>query len=176
MRYGVILFGPPASGKSTVTRELEALNPTFKLFRRLKVGGQPSPEYRNISYRELDELRVGGEIIWENTNYGATYATDLAGVTNALESGHPVVHAGQPGAVTALTQAVDGARWSVVVLTCSRTTAAARLVERGTVDVADRLATWDSSESLTSAHLRVSTEDTPPRRAALLIRRLVGSE
>ncbi|MGL5819116.1 MAG: hypothetical protein ACRCYR_16240 [Phycicoccus sp.] len=139
MRYGVILYGPPASGKSTITRELEALDPTFTLFRRLKAGGQLTPQYRNVSTHELDRLRACGEIVWENTNYGASYATDRAGLTKAMESGRPVVHAGQPAAVAATTHAVDGAQWCVVVLDCLRVTAAARLVERGTIDIADRL-------------------------------------
>jgi len=51
---GVILYGPPASGKDTVTRELVRIDPRFAMFQRLKVGEPPMQTYRPISRPDLD--------------------------------------------------------------------------------------------------------------------------
>jgi guanylate kinase len=142
---GILLYGPPASGKDTVTAELCALNPRFVLFRRLKVGGGRTNGYRLATQDALDTLRARGELLYSNTRYGATYAVDRGEIHAINEQGQvPVLHMGQIAGIDAV-QAGYQSPWLVVALWCHRTEAARRLAGRDDQRTDERLAAWDAT-------------------------------
>lgn len=167
MKRGVILYGPPAAGKDTIDAALCDLDSEYRHFNRLKVGPGRTSGYRTTTPDELDALRADGEVIWENERYGATYAVDRRGLTAALQVCSPILHLGQPEAVRAVLDAVPEARWTVAALWCPRPVAARRLMQRGNVDVAERLAVWDATPALPTADLQIDTSITEPDIAAL---------
>ncbi|NKY89908.1 kinase [Nocardia veterana] len=170
---GVILYGAPAAGKDTVTDALTRVDARFCLFERLKSGRGRTAGYRMTSDDALDQLAASGEVIWENTRYGARYVIDRPSLQAVIDSGRiPVVHAGQPEVISAVRAAMPGI-WIVVQLSTSRAVAQARIIERSTGDTTARLAAWDATPWLSDADLDVDTGDVPPETAARLIRSLV---
>src|SRR5262249_6735558 len=99
---GVILYGPPASGKDTISHALESLNDTYRTFERLKAGGGRTDGYRLVTDAEMDTLSERGELIWENSRYAARYAIDRESLGAALHHLVPIVHLGQPAGVEAV--------------------------------------------------------------------------
>lgn len=167
---GVILYGPPASGKDTITAELVRLDPRYRLYRRLKVGSGRTAGYRMATEGQVDALRRAGEVIWENRRYGATYVVDRSALVDLLAAGLvPIVHLGQAPAVQALTTAVPSASWLRVHLWCPRDVAAARIAQRGTGDTAARLHAWDETEPLAGADLALNTAELLPHEAAATV-------
>jgi guanylate kinase len=166
---GILLYGPPASGKSTITRELAVTaDSKTQLFKRLKVGAHRRDEYRMTTADVLDDLRSRGEIIWENRRYGAVYATDRPELLRMTQAGLvPVVHVGQVEAIHALRN--EPVHWLTVALTCPRGTAIQRIVHRATGDTSARIAAWDDSDTLTAPDLRVDTSTCTPQEAGTLI-------
>ncbi|MGW7821884.1 phosphotransferase-like protein [Streptomyces puniciscabiei] len=178
LRHGVILYGPPASGKDTVTTALSELDSKYAQFARLKVGTGKSAGYRMGTAEQLDELEAAGDVVYANTRYGNTYAIDRPGVDAAFAAGVPVVHLGQVDGIRAL---IDGypAAWSVVLLWCPREVTAQRSAGRGDSDTAARLAAWDATRDDLDAHpdmawdLTVDTTTVAPQDAARLIDQLL---
>ncbi|MBB5495780.1 guanylate kinase [Nocardiopsis metallicus] len=167
---GIILYGPPASGKSTITRTLTALDSRLQLLRRLKAGEGRRAEYRMTTYAHLQQLRSRGEILWENTAYSSVYAVDRPELSRLVEAGKvPVVHLGQPDAVKALLSCTSMA-WLVVSLTCPRPVAMARIEARNTGDDSARRLTWDQTAPLAVTDLKIDTSAVTPEWAAALIR------
>lgn len=165
MRAGVILYGPPASGKDTITQELLRLSRRYQPFQRLKVGPGRKSGYRITTKNHLEELCRAGAVVWENHRYGATYIIDAPALDEALRHSLPVVHVGQPAAVDRIASIPD-ARWLVVELWCPRDIAAARLVARGTVDTTQRLEVWDKTPRLINPDLVIDTSTAEPGVAA----------
>ncbi|AEA23384.1 putative kinase [Pseudonocardia dioxanivorans CB1190] len=166
---GVILYGPPASGKDTVTGALRRLNPRYELFRRLKVGGGRTAGYRLTDQATIDALREQGEIIWENQRYDALYAIDRQTLVEYLDRGVPVVHAGQPEVIDAVVAAIPGAHWLVVALSCPREVAEQRIIARATGDTTERLWLWDRTPVLMQPVVAIDTSLYCPDAAAELI-------
>lgn len=172
---GVILYGPPAAGKDTVTRALCALDERYDLFLRLKAGPGRTAGYRLATEHQLDKLRRQGDIIWENRRYGAVYVVDRPTLASYLGKGIPILHLGQIEAVKAVTYAASNARWLVTYLWCPRDIAAARIAERGTGDASARLTAWDETKPLLDAGLQINTAQVSPEDAAQAIHgRLAG--
>ncbi|MGW7341212.1 phosphotransferase-like protein [Streptomyces sp. NPDC054808] len=177
-KQGVILYGPPASGKDTVTTALTELDPKYAQFARLKVGTGKSAGYRMGTAEQLHELEAAGDVIYANARYGNTYAIDRPGVDAAFAAGVPVVHLGQIDGIHAL---VDGypADWSMVLLWCPRKVTEQRSAGRGDSDTAARLAAWDATFEDLDAHpgmvwdLTVETMASGPQEAARLIDQLL---
>jgi guanylate kinase len=163
---GVILYGPPASGKDTITAALHTLDPTYVLFPRLKAGPGRTIGYRLTNPQTLDKLAQAGEIVFENTRYNSRYAIDRPELLRRLERHVPVVHLGQVEAVAAVKAAAPLTRWLVVSLWCPREVAATRIVDRGTGDADYRLQAWDTTEELNTADLHINTAVLPPEAAA----------
>lgn len=177
-KQGVILYGPPASGKDTVTATLTELNPRYAQFTRLKVGAGKSAGYRMGTAEQLQELEAAGDVVYSNTRYGNTYVIDRPSLDDAFVARMPVVHLGQVDGIRAL---VDGysADWSVVLLWCPREVTAQRSAGRGDSDTAARLAAWDATREDLDAHpglvwdLTVDTTAASPQDAARLIDQLL---
>ena len=176
---GVILYGPPASGKDTVTAALCAVSPDYQQFARLKVGDGKSLGYRFCSIRQLLQLEKAGDIVYTNTRYGNTYIVDRPGLNEAFVSGVPVVHMGQVVGVQAVATGFR-ANWLTVLLWCSREATKERSQGRGDRDTAARLEAWDATLQDLDAHpkstwdLTISTEEHSPDVAARLIDQLLA--
>ncbi|MEU1751982.1 kinase [Micromonospora matsumotoense] len=162
MKVGVILYGPPAAGKDTVTRELVNLGGRVALFQRLKAGAGRTVGYRMVSHERFNELRKQGELIWENRRYGSVYGIDRSVLLSLADHSVPVLHLGQVAAIDAVKAATPSIRWIVVYLWCPRDIAEARIVARKTGDVGERLAAWDETEPLESADVDVNTAQNEP--------------
>ncbi|WP_217208874.1 chloramphenicol phosphotransferase CPT family protein [Streptomyces sp. AC550_RSS872] len=167
MSQGLILYGPPASGKDTVTQALTELDSRYTQFARLKVGSGKSAGYRMGSAEQLLRLEAAGGVIYANHRYGNTYVIDRPGVDAAFEAGVPVVHLGQVDGIRAL---VDGyaADWAVVLLWCPKAVTAQRSAGRGDSDTAARLAAWEATREDVDGHRNVVwdlTVDTSVRSA-----------
>jgi guanylate kinase len=168
---GVVLFGPPTSGKSTTTTALHRLDARFRLLRKLKVGTGHAEEYHLITPAQLDELRQAGRTLTENHRYGNTYAIDRAEVEQMSQAGLiPVAHIGN---IADLRRLVGRDPWLRVLLWVPREVCRERSRHRGDVDTAQRLTAWD--ETLTDLeantddgffHLRLHTERINPDQAA----------
>ncbi|MGW6358501.1 phosphotransferase-like protein [Streptomyces sp. NPDC055092] len=177
-KQGVILYGPPAAGKDTVTTELTELSSKYAQFRRLKVGTGKSAGYRMGTAEQLLKLETAGEVVYANARYGNTYVIDQPGVDAAFAAGVPVVHLGQVDGIQAL---VDGypADWTMVLLWCPREVSAQRSAGRGDRDTTARLAAWDATREDLDAHpdmawdLTVDTTVASPQDAARLIDQLL---
>ncbi|MFI1293373.1 guanylate kinase [Streptomyces sp. NPDC020792] len=176
---GVILYGPPAAGKDTVTAALTELRPQYRQFARLKVGSGKSTGYRMGTAEQLRELEAAGGVVYSNSRYGNTYVIDVSGLDAAFTAGVPVVHLGQVDGIRTL---VDGypADWAVVLLWCPREATAERSAGRGDSDTAARLVAWDATREDLDAHpgmvwdLTVDTTVSAPQDAARLIDRLLA--
>lgn len=167
---GVILYGPPASGKDTVTKAITAVDPRYVHYQRVKVGPSTVSGYVMATQAELEMRRRSGDIIWENSRYGAVYAILRSSVRAIVKAGSvPVVHLGQPEGVHALTAATPDVRWLVVSLWCPRDVAAERLADRDLSNVAERLAAWDETPQLADVDVAVNTADASPSQVAELI-------
>jgi guanylate kinase len=166
---GIILYGPPASGKDTITLALTAADPRCEVFRRLKSGSGKTSTYRMVTEQYLEELRVRGALAWENDRYGATYAIDTPGLHEHLHRGVPVIHLGQVEAVAAVKAAAPEATWLVVELWCPRDVADARLRAREPSGAAERLRVWESTPRLPSRDVEIDTGRVEPTEAASLI-------
>lgn len=143
-RQGVILYGPPASGKDTITAELSLLDPRFELFQRLKAGPGRTSGYRITTSQHLKDLSESGEILYSNARYGAVYGVDRGGLDAMVSAGRvPVLHLGQVAGITALRE--YPVSWTTVLLWCSRETARERCERRGGNDVNARLGVWDET-------------------------------
>jgi guanylate kinase len=171
---GVILYGPPASGKDSVTVELCNISDAYAYFEKLKIGEGRTSGYRLVSEGSLANLRNRGLIVHEVARYGATYAVDALGLDELFAAGRvPIVHMGQMAGVNAVRQ--HKARWLDVLLWCSRDIAAERLRARGSIDIDERLAAWNATlEDLDSVAepqftLSIRTEAVAPATAAALI-------
>ncbi|MFF4866825.1 guanylate kinase [Streptomyces sp. NPDC001231] len=178
-RQGVILYGPPAAGKDTVTAALTELRAQYRQFARLKVGSGKSTGYRMGTAEQLRELEAAGGVVYANSRYGNAYVIDVPGLDAAFAAGVPVVHLGQVGGIRAL---IDGypADWAVVLLWCPREATAERSAGRGDSDTTARLAAWDATRGDLDAHpsmvwdLTVDTTASTPRDTARLIDQLLA--
>jgi guanylate kinase len=167
---GVVLYGPPASGKSTVTAALTALDPRFVLLRKLKAGTWRGSEYELLSFDRLTELRAAGRLLVETHRYGNAYAVDRHQVQQITDAGQvPVVHMGNIPDVRRL---VEAEPWLVVLLWVSRETCERRSQQRGDSDTAQRLRAWDETTADLHVHedglfaLRLHTDQVSTGEAA----------
>ncbi|UYB41709.1 ATP-binding protein [Streptomyces sp. Je 1-4] len=171
---GVILYGPPGSGKDTITAELNRLRGEFTLFQRLKAGAGRTTGYRLTTLERINELDQAGELLYRNSRYNAEYAIDRGGLSELLKAGRtPVLHMGQVAGASAV-QAFP-LHWAKVLLWCPKEVTAERSAARGDKDVEARLAVWDETREDLLAHaeepwsLVVETHRQSPTEAAELI-------
>jgi guanylate kinase len=172
VRQGILLYGPPAAGKDTITAALAELDTRYVPFTRLKIGNGKTDGYRMGTPEQLAALEARGDVIYRNDRYGNIYVVDRPGLDQAMEGDRTtVVHLGQMAGMEQVT-ALFPAHWVRVLLWCSKETTAQRSPQRGDTDTAARLATWDATQADLAAHpralweLRVDTDATAPREAA----------
>lgn len=179
MNTGILLYGPPASGKDTVTAALTALDPSYAPFTRLKIGSGRTQGYRMGTPEQLAELEARDAIIYRNDRYNSTYIVDRPGMDEAMSGDRiPVVHLGQ---VAGVQQVADGypACWWRVLLWCPRDVTELRSVRRGDADTPARLAAWDATERDLDLHpaavwdLTLHTDRVQVQEAAAQIHALV---
>ncbi|MBR7827805.1 hypothetical protein KDK95_15910 [Actinospica sp. MGRD01-02] len=180
MNTGIILYGPPASGKDTVAQALHQLSSSYMQFQRLKVGPGRTTGYRMATPAQLDALRASDQVLYENERYEATYVVDRSHLTGLLSAGTiPVIHLGQIAGIHAVRR--YPIRWITVLLWCSRPTTADRLRNRGASDLDVRLGVWDETladlgqASDTDFSHRIDTELIRPDEAATVINALVAA-
>jgi len=173
--HGVILYGPPASGKDAVTHALVRLDSTFRHYQRLKAGTGRTTGYEMIGEAALAEIQRG-DVLYENTRYGNRYLVDRPRLRELFETGvFPVVHIGQIAGIRAIVSSYP-ARWLAVMLWCSRETSRKRASARQySSDITSRLDAWDETERDVSEHgsadfaLCIDTERHLPDDAARLV-------
>ncbi|WP_439675945.1 guanylate kinase [Embleya sp. MST-111070] len=174
----VVLYGPPASGKDTITGALARADDAFVHFRRLKAGSGRTTGYRMTDAETLADLRHRGLVVHGNRRYQAEYATDTPELDRLTAQGSiPVVHVGQVEALSAL--AAYPATWTRVLLWCLRDVTAKRSANRGDSDGDARLRAWADTYADLEAHrdtlwsLIVRTDHTSVEASAELIRQTV---
>lgn len=145
MKTGIILYGPPASGKDTITAALTEQNPRLVQFTRLKIGGGRSQGYRMGTVDQLDQLAARGDVIYRNDRYNNIYLIDRPGFDAVFATGKtPIVHLGQIAGISALTTDYP-ATWLIIQLSCPRDVTGQRSTMRGDTDISARLAAWDAT-------------------------------
>lgn len=169
MTFGVLLYGPPAAGKDTVTDALLALDGRFERFERMKAGHGNSRGYRMVDRAQVERTRDRGDAIWWNERYGATYIIDRPHLVEQLTRSVPVLHVGQPEAVAAVQEQTPETTWIVVALWCPRAIAARRIAARGDVDGDMRLAVWDATPALPVPATTINTALHSPQSVARFI-------
>jgi guanylate kinase len=181
MGQGILLYGPPAAGKDTVTTALAELDARYVPFARLKIGSGKTTGYRMGTPEQLADLEACGDVIYRNDRYGNVYIVDRPGLEQAMEDGRtPVVHLGQMAGMEQVS-ALFPARWARVLLWCSKESAARRSAQRGDTDTGARLTAWDATQADLAAHpqaqweLRLDTDATVPSEAAHEIDAIVRS-
>ncbi|MGV9532631.1 guanylate kinase [Streptosporangium sandarakinum] len=170
---GVVLYGPPASGKDTVTAALTRNDPRFVLLPKLKVGTGRAQGYEFVTAERLAELRAAGRLLAETHRYGNVYAVDRQTITELTAAGAvPVTHMGNLADLRRLVgREPDG--WLRVLLWVPREVTAQRSRGRGDADTERRLAAWDETladlETGADAgffHLRLHTDRISAEAAA----------
>jgi guanylate kinase len=165
---GVVMYGPPAAGKDTVTAMLAGKDPRYRQFRRIKVGQGRTEGYRMATPNDVARLEQAGDILWANHRYNANYYVDRPFLTKELAEGWPVLHLGQAAAISAVRNAFRTTQWLVSYLWCPREVAEQRVTARATGDTTERMAAWDETEPISDA-LFIDTSVTSPDEAATLI-------
>ncbi|WP_371782129.1 guanylate kinase [Streptosporangium subroseum] len=162
---GIVLYGPPASGKDTITAALTRLDARFTLLPKLKVGTGRACGYEFVTAEHLTELRGAGRLVAETHRYGNVYAIDRQRIEEMEAAGRvPVAHMGNLGDLRQLIGRTPDS-WLRVLLWVPREVTEQRSRERGDVDTGKRLAAWDETltdlEAHTDAgffHLRLHTD------------------
>lgn len=165
-QQGIILYGPPAAGKDTVTEALSRFNPRCVHFPPVKLGPGRTIGYRPTTPDAIDALRATGDIIWQHRRYGALYAIDRPALVERLNQHVPVLHLGHPEGIPAVTDATPAAHWLVVQLWCPRGVATERIRERREDDFDERMRVWDATPYLNSAQVTIDTSNCTPSDAA----------
>jgi guanylate kinase len=144
-RHGIVLYGPPAAGKDTITVELTKLSRPYVLFDRMKVGTAGEGKYRYVDVEKLRQVRERGQVVYENEQYENRYVVDSFRLEELFGADRvPIVHIGQLAGIDALRS--YEAAWFVVCIWCPREHARERLTERGSSDIEARLAVWDETQ------------------------------
>lgn len=123
---GVLLVGPPASGKRTVAFALQSLRATYAPFPALTVAHQPLVHGQRTTQAHLDELRSWAQMFHEFTIDGDSYAYDGERLGALRERGHvPVACVDDIAGLEAFER--EAGDWLAILLWCPREAAERRL-------------------------------------------------
>jgi guanylate kinase len=177
----IALYGPPASGKDTITTELQSLDSRYVAYQRLKVGQGKTAGYRVVAADVLQELEANGRVLYRNSRYGNVYAVDSGSLAELTGAGLiPVLHIGQVEGMSAVE--AFPARWVRVLLWCGREITTERAATRGDRDVEDRLRVWDETYQDLCEHAEfefdvlIRTDQVPAAEAARQVRAALGAD
>ena len=156
--FGVILYGPPGSGKSTITKLLQQTLRGGTKIRLIKVANGTNDEYLHMSRAEFNKIEPFN-ILWSTERYGTTYAIRKDSIVHLESSLTPIIELGQAKAIKAVEAATDY-KWFKVSLQCTKETAARRLTSRKRQE--ERIDNWHNTEpidadvTLDTTHLSVA--------------------
>jgi guanylate kinase len=177
---GLILYGPPAAGKDSVTQALTDIDAGYQLLRKLKAGRGNQRGYRFRSAADLDRMESAGDLLYRSTRYGNEYAIDIRALDHVVGRGAvPIVHMGQLVGVTAV-QSYAAIRWHAVLLWCARGVALERVSQRGDRDATERGMAWDEtradllSQPRFSFDLAIRTDRASVAKSAAVIHQAVN--
>ncbi|MGH3568096.1 MAG: hypothetical protein ACRDRH_19120 [Pseudonocardia sp.] len=143
MLEALILYGPPASGKDTISQLVSRLDPRYVLFRKIKSGAGSTGTYRVISEGRLATMRAAGRVQQESRRYGNTYVVDKDQLDYFASAGRrPMLHMGDLPGVVQLKSYGRPARWQTVLLWAPPDVTHARLAGRRDTNVRARMEVW----------------------------------
>lgn len=172
---GLVLYGPPAVGKTTIATRLAELDCRFAPFLVVKAGPGRTDGYTMISANEFVRRAAADDFVFTWERYDAYYAVSKRQLTMFADEGRvPIVQLGVVPAVQAVT-AFSALRWIVVQLWANRKVCEDRVRNRGTGDLAARLAAYDQTVRLDSrqAQLTLDTDQVDEVDAARTIQAIV---
>lgn len=141
----MILYGPPTSGKDTITDEVTRQDGRFSLLLKLKAGTGRTTGYRLVSYQMLEALDRAGRLVAETHRYRNIYAVDREDVQAIVDRGQiPIVHMGNVADLRSLRDGIP-LDWLCVLLWVPREVCAERSANRGDTDTPSRLRAWDET-------------------------------
>lgn len=144
MSATILLVGPPASGKDTITAALEQIDDRYVYFEKLKVGSGRTNGYRMTESAALDAMLSRGEIALLTSRYSSRYAVDYREITRLTEAGRtPVIHIGRIHDLLELRSNIRSQHMLTVLLKLPRDVAIERICARGTGDEKSRIAAYD---------------------------------
>lgn len=139
----LVLAGPPAVGKDTLTLKLEKLYSKFILFDKLKTGGGRRKTYRRISSEEFTRMSAAGSMVSEVRQHGSCYGVDREHLQALINADFvPVIHTAHESEWKALS-AHDG--FVGIILWAAPDVAHKRLLDRdgkNSATMAERLELW----------------------------------
>ncbi|WP_232660556.1 hypothetical protein [Pseudonocardia sp. TRM90224] len=142
---GILLAGPPASGKRTVTFALTSLRRSYAPFPALTVGSDTRVAAERTTQRHLDELKAWAQVFHEFTSDGARYVYDRERLNRIREQGRiPVACVDDIDVLRAFEREADD--WLQVLLWCPREEAERRLAATGVAPDRAAVRRWDRSE------------------------------
>jgi hypothetical protein len=147
---GIVLAGPPASGKRTAAFALTSLRRSYAPFPALTVAHQSPIAAEQTTQRHLDELKAWAQVFHEFTNDGISYAYDRERLNKLREQGRiPVACVDDADTARAFEREADD--WLQILLWCPRAEAERRLAgvrpaaEEPTAPDRSSMRRWDRS-------------------------------